>query len=228
MRRRGVRRVRESLEQLQTHPSVLAWNLGNEVARNGHPGQRAFVDEAARLLHTEDPGRPVALDIWGVMLPRTAGPLYRRIDLIGATNYIGWYESPYASAAKIRRRISARVAYLRRLFPGKAIVATEFGAEGNSLNASTRHGGYDYQARLLRLHLDTYRSLPDAGGMLVWNLRDFGVNPEFAGGSIQRKVRGIRLVAGLNQKGLFDYRGAPKLAAEVAREEFGIAARLRG
>ena len=50
--------------------------------------------------------------------------------------------------------------------------------------------------------------------MLVWNLR--GVNPGFAGGSIQQ-VRGIRLVAGLNEKGLFDYRGArPGMVALAA------------
>ena len=43
-----------------------AWNLGNEVAGQGHPaGQAAYVDAAARDLHRLDPGRPVAVDVWG-------------------------------------------------------------------------------------------------------------------------------------------------------------------
>jgi beta-galactosidase/beta-glucuronidase len=37
LRRLGVGRVRESLEQLQLHPSVFAWNLGNEVAATAIP-----------------------------------------------------------------------------------------------------------------------------------------------------------------------------------------------
>lgn len=228
MRRQAVIRVRESLEQLQLHPSILTWNLGNEVADNGHPGQILYVDRAARLLHRQDPGRPVAVDIWGILLPRRAGPLYRRIDLIGATNYIGWYEWTFAREREIRRRIRGRLAHLRRLFPDKVIVATEFGAEGNARNRFSWHGGFGYQAKLLEINLETYRRAPQASGMIVWNLQDFGVNPAFGGGSILRKVSGIRLVAGLNQKGLFDYHGRPKPAARVVREQFRLAGEERG
>lgn len=228
LRRQGVARVQESLEQLQLHPSVFTWNLGNEVARNGHPGQVVYVNRAARLLHRQDPGRPVALDIWGILLPRRAGPLYRRIDAIGATNYIGWYEWTFAREPEIRRRIRARLAYLRKVFPDKVIVATEFGAEGNARNRSAWHGGFGYQAKLLRINLETYRRAPDASGMILWNLQDFGVNPAFGGGSILRKVRGIRLIGGLNQKGLFDSRGRPKPSVPVVREQFRLAKQERG
>ena len=108
------------------------------------------------------------------------------------------------------------------------IVATEFGAEGSRLNPRGSHRGVSYQARLVRLHLRTYRQLPDAGGMLAWNLQDFGVNPNFGGGSIVDKVRRIRLVPGLNQKGLFNRHGRPKPAAGAAREEFLLAGQQRG
>ena len=50
-------RVRTSVAQLQTHPSIVAWNLGNEVAGQGHSGgQAAFIDDMARRLHRADPG----------------------------------------------------------------------------------------------------------------------------------------------------------------------------
>jgi hypothetical protein len=116
----------------------------------------------------------------------------------------------------LRRRIAA----MRALFPGKALLATEFGAEANGRNPSSRHGGYAYQSRLLATHLRTYRSMDEVSGALVWNLSDFALAPNYAGGSIVSKVRRIRLTPGLNTKGLFDRRGRPKPAVDVVREAF--------
>jgi hypothetical protein len=224
----GLSRVRQSFEQLQTHPSIFGWNLGNEVGGAGHPGQGWFIDTAARWLKANDPGRLTALDVWGILLPKRASSMYQHIDAIGTTSYFGWYEEPYAKPARVRGLIAGRVAYLRRLFPGKIIVAAEFGAEGNRLNKSSAHGGLGYQAYLLRLTIDAYVKVPDASGSIVWNLQDFGVNPQFGGGSILRKVKGIKLVPGLNQKGLFDSMGAPKPAVKSVAAAFKRARSARG
>src|SRR4051794_2999995 len=91
LRHRALLRDVTTVEQLRTHPSVLAWTLGNEVAHNGHPGgQASYVDVAARRLHRLDPGRPVALDVWGSALPANGfGALYRNVDVIGVTLYEG-------------------------------------------------------------------------------------------------------------------------------------------
>ena len=143
------------------------------------------------------------------------GLMYRHIDVLGLTNYTGWYDHTYASQALIASLIRANVAALRRVFPTRAIVVSEFGAEGNGLNARYRPGGYGFQSRLLATHLRTYASIPSLSGELVWSLSDFAVTPLFFGGSINGIVPGIRLVRGLNQKGLFTYGGQPKPAAAV-------------
>ena len=52
--------------------------------------------------------------------------------------------------------------------------------------------------------------------MLIWNLSDFALTPQFGGGSIVQRVKGIRLLKGINQKGLFDYSGRAKPAAGEA------------
>jgi hypothetical protein len=221
MRRLARERVRTTVDQLQTHPSILAWNLANEVAGQGHSGgQAGYIDGMARELRRTDPGRPVALDIWGTHPPTFAGPMYRHIDILGLTNYVGWYESTYASQARIAQVIRSNVASLQRAFPRRAIVVTEFGAEAGGRNPSLRPGGYGFQARLLATHIRTYRSIPALSGMLVWALDDFAVSPEFFGGSIKRLVPGIRLVRGLNQKGLFSYGGRAKPAAGVVARAF--------
>jgi hypothetical protein len=221
--RRAVarRRVRTSVDQLQSHPSILAWNLGNEVAGQGHSGgQAAFIDGMARELHRTDPGRLVALDIWGTHAPHAPGRMYRHIDVLGLTNYTGWYDHTYASQALIASVIRSNVAALRRVFPTRAIVVSEFGAEANGLNARFRPGGYDFQARLLATHLRTYASIPWLSGELVWTLNDFAVSPLFLGGSINGIVPDIQLVRGLNQKGLFTYSGRPKPSAAVVARAF--------
>ncbi|MEA2495035.1 MAG: beta-galactosidase, partial [Thermoleophilaceae bacterium] len=220
MQAEGLQRVHESFEQLQTHPSILAWNLGNEVGANGHPGQGWFIDTAAKWLKARDPGHLTALDVWGILLPKKTSQMYWHIDAIGTTSYFGWYEEPFAKPSRIQALAAGRVAYLRKLFPGKVIVASEFGAEGNRLNKPKAHGGLSYQAYVLRVTIDSYVKVPDASGAMVWNLQDFGVNPEFGGGSILRKVKGIHLVPGLNQKGLFDTMGTPKPAAKAVAAAF--------
>jgi Glycosyl hydrolases family 2, TIM barrel domain/Glycosyl hydrolases family 2, sugar binding domain/Glycosyl hydrolases family 2 len=212
-------RVRVSVRQLQAHPSIIAWNLANELAGNGHDAsQVAYVQDMARELHARDPGRLVAVDLWGSHPPADPGRIYRDVDAVTLTNYIGWYEGADETRAQIASRLHSTVLGFTRLFPTKVTLVSEFGAEANAENAPDLPGGYGYQSWLLRRHIATYRALPQLSGMLVWNLRDFGVAPTFAGGSIKKLVPGIHIERGLNTKGLFDYAGHPKPAArDVAR-----------
>lgn len=211
--RLAERRVRVSVAQTELHPSVIAWNLANEIAGNGHRGGQAqYVQDMAAYLHRNDPGRLVAVDVWGDHPPKVAGSLYSDVDAVGETNYAGWYDGALESSAAIRALIHDRLAAMHRTFPDKVKIVSEFGAEANALNASPRPGGFDFQARLLAEHVRIYAHDPALTGMLVWDLRDFAVAPTFAGGSISRIVPGIRLVKGINQKGLFDYGDRAKAA----------------
>jgi hypothetical protein len=218
-------RVRTTFRQDQLHPSIITWNLANEIAGNGHDGgQVPYIDSMAEELHRVDPGRPVALDIWGAHPPRKTSKIYDHIDMIGWTNYIGWYEATHAPASQLRTMIRTRLAKLRDVFPRKVIVVTEFGAEANGRNKTTSPGGYAFQSHLLDLHLSTYGAIPNLAGALVWNLRDFAVAPTFYGGSIKTQVPGIKLVRGLNQKGLFDVRNDAKPAVKVVSGRFAAQA----
>jgi beta-galactosidase/beta-glucuronidase len=222
-------RVRTTYRQAQMHPSIITWNLANEVAGKGHPdGQIPYVDSMAEELQRLDPSRPIALDIWGAHPPRTMSRIYSNIDMIGWTNYIGWYEATHAPQAELRRMIRTRLAKLRGVFPNKVIAVTEFGAEANGRNATTKPGGYAFQSHLLDLHLSTYGSIPNLAGALVWNLRDFAVTPTFYGGSIKTQVPDIKLVRGLNQKGLFDVRNAAKPSVKVVSGRFAAQAAADG
>jgi hypothetical protein len=222
-------RVRTTFRQAQLHPSIITWNLANEIAGNGHDGgQVPYIDSMAEELHRIDPSRPVALDIWGAHPPRQTSRIYRHIDMIGWTNYIGWYEATHAPGSELRTMIRTRLAKLRRVFPDKVIAVTEFGAEANGRNKTTSPGGYAFQSHLLDLHLSTYGAIPNLAGALVWNLRDFAVAPTFYGGSIKAQVPNIKLVRGLNQKGLFDVRNDAKPAVKVVSGRFAAQAAADG
>jgi hypothetical protein len=164
--------------------------------------------------------------VWETRLPEKVGPVYQYIDAIGITNYEGWYSEPGQPMSYIARRIKAYLKLAERVYRGKALVLTEFGAEANGENPSSKPGGYGYQSNLIRTTIDAYASDPNVQGFLVWNLRDFGVSPAFLGGSIRNVYKGhpIRLVRGLNQKGLFTYENRPKPAVAVTKAALARAA----
>ena len=203
------------------HPSIFAWNLLNEVAQNGQdPAEVGYVQSLAGWLHRTDPGRMVAVDVWGSDPPPHAGALYGHVDAVAETDYTGWYETPLAPTSKLVRAMRARLAGMARTFPGKVLVISEFGAESNTLNPPGSPGSYAFQSRILQTHIGVYAADPRLTGMLVWVLRDYPLNPTFQGGSIGGVLPHLKLIEGLNQKGLFTYDGLPKPAVGVVAKLF--------
>lgn len=213
-------RVLRTAEAGQAHPSILAWTLTNEVAGNGQPGQQEYVRQTVPRLRELDPSRPIAADLWGRVLPNRAG-VFAEVDAIGVTDYVGWYEGldldPAGQAAMTRDRIVK----LRGLYPGKPLVITELGAAGSPRTKGAAFGGLAFQADLLARRLRELRDEPGLSGMIVWNLRDYALRPDFRGGSVLDLRPGLKLAPGLNEKGLYDFTGKAKPALAAVREAFG-------
>ena len=203
------------------HPSILAWNLVDEVAGNGQgSAEVTYVQTMARWLHANDPTRMVAVDVSGDHPPSRAGALYSDVDAVAETDYTGWYDSPQASPAQQDAMMHARLSAMRRTFAAKVLVISEFGAEANTLNRSGAAGSYGYQAALLARHIAVYRADQELSGMLIWDLRDYPLIPAFQGGSIHFKLPHLRLIEGLIQKGLFTYAGHAKTAVGTVARQF--------
>jgi beta-glucuronidase len=206
--------VRTTVQSEELHPSIIAWNLTNEMAGNGHPGGQArYVEAMSQWLHAYDPGRMVAVDVWGEHPPRHgAGNLYSDVDAVSETDYSGWYEGLHDKPVKLRKLIDGRLAAMNATFAGKVQIISEFGAEGTPLEKPGRPGGYSFQTRLLTQHIRLYEADPSLSGMLVWVLRDFALNPTYYGGSVLAEDPHIKLIEGILGKGLFTYAGHPKPA----------------
>jgi Glycosyl hydrolases family 2, TIM barrel domain/Glycosyl hydrolases family 2 len=197
----------------ELHPSIFAWNLVDEVAENGRDSAEvSYVQTLTRWLHARDPARMVAVDVWGDHPPTHPGALYREADAIAETDYSGWYDSPQHSPAAVSAEISRRLEAMRRTFAGRVLAVSEFGAESNGLNPGGSPGSYSFQAALLARHIRAYVADPQLSGMFVYLLRDYPLVPTFEGGSIHGVLPGLRLIEGINQKGLFSYGGQPKQA----------------
>ncbi|HXB63644.1 MAG TPA: glycoside hydrolase family 2 TIM barrel-domain containing protein [Solirubrobacteraceae bacterium] len=213
--------VRITAQADQLHPSIIAWNLTNEMAGNGHPGGQAqYVEAMAQWLHAYDPGRMVAADVWGEHPPHPGhvAAFYNDVDAVSETDYSGWYEGLRDKPAKLHKLIATRLAAMSATFPGKVQIISEFGGEGNALNKPGQPGSYAFQTRLLTQHIRLYEADPALSGMLVWVLRDFALNPRYYGGSVLAEDKHIKLIEGILGKGLFDYAGQPKPAERaVAR-----------
>jgi Glycosyl hydrolases family 2, TIM barrel domain/Glycosyl hydrolases family 2, sugar binding domain/Glycosyl hydrolases family 2 len=204
----------------QLHPSIFAWNLVDEVADNGRDGQEVeYVRSTTRWLHEHDPGRMVAVDVWGDHPPTHAGPLYSEVDAVAETDYSGWYDYPSDSPSELAAKMRERLVAMERTFPGKVLVVSEFGAESNGLNPAGSAGSYAYQAKVLAEHIAVYEADPRLTAMMIWVLRDYPLTPTFEGGSIKQVLPKLKLIEGLNQKGLFTYggRAKPGVVSAVAR-----------
>lgn len=214
--------ARTTVLAAELHPSIFAWNLVDEVANNGFDSaETQYVRTLARWLHVSDPTRMVAVDVWGDHPPQHAGAIYAEADAVAETDYSGWYDSPQSSIASLKTQMRSRLAAMERTFPGKVLMISEFGAESNMLNPPGSPGSYGYQARLLAAHIQVYAADPRLSGMLIWLLRDYPLVPTFQGGSIHSKLPHLRLIEGLNQKGLFTYSGSAKPAVAVVANLFG-------
>ena len=215
-------RALRTAEAHQPHASILAWTLTNEVAGQGQPEQQRYVAATARALRERDRTRPIAADLWGLRLTRADGPLFTELDAIGVTDYVGWYEGLDLDDAGRAAIVLERVARMRALFPDKPVVVTELGAAGTErAGGGDAFGGLRFQAALLAERLRVLRDAPGLSGALVWSLRDYALRPDFRGGSVLRLRPDLALTPGLNEKGLFDYRGEPKPSLEAVRRAFG-------
>jgi beta-galactosidase/beta-glucuronidase len=204
----------------ELHPSVFAWNLVDEVAGNGRDSQEVeYVRTLTRWIHTHDPTRMVAVDVWGDHPPKQAGALYSEVDAVAETDYSGWYDYPHDPPAQLATKMRARLTAMERTFSGKVLVVSEFGGESNGLNPPGSPGSYAYQAKLLAEHIAVYEADPRLTAMMIWVLRDYPLTPTFSGGSIKQVLPNLKLIEGLNQKGLFTYSGQakPGVVSTVAR-----------
>ena len=210
-RRKAFREMRENILDKASHPSVLTWSMGNELASEPGTGESKYFHQQAARIRRLDPPRPVSLVILGYPYTPCQRPAYERVDLIGVNTYFGWYPGPNGSIAD-RRQLSPYLDYLRGCYPDKAIANTEFGAEANRSGPAEERGTYAFQKRWNAYTLGVFAKkdwLSGATAMLL----PFRCRPEWSGGN-------PRPTPPMHEKGVLHFDGSPKPAAAVVSNRF--------
>jgi beta-glucuronidase len=193
----------EEIETYRNHASIVLWSMANETPNTAARTQ--FIESLAARARELDGTRLIT----AALLVRTQGktkivddPLGKALDVIGANEYIGWYEGHAADADVTQWQIEYQ----------KPLIVSEFGADAKA----GLHGGSDerwteeYQANVFEHQLPMLNKIAQLRGMSPWILMDFR--------SPNRPLTGIQ--DEFNRKGLISDQGVKKQAFYVLQKAY--------
>ncbi len=200
---KAQQQLHEMIRRDHNKASIILWSIANETPNT--PARTHFLQTLASDVHTADPTRLVT----AALLVRTEGmnkyiddPLGASLDVIGANEYVGWYEHTPADADHTEWHLSYQ----------KPLIMSEFGGGAKA----GMHGSKDtlwteeYQAELYQHQLVMLSHIPQLRGMSPWVLMDFR--------SPRRVRNGIQ--DNFNRKGLISDQGKKKLAFYVLQKAY--------
>jgi beta-glucuronidase len=177
--------------------------MANETPNNA--SRTRFIETLAGHARELDPTRLIT----AALLVRGEGhtkivddPLGKTLDVIGANEYVGWYEQKPESADITDWRVDY----------DKPLIMSEFGGGAKA----GLHGGdndrwtEEYQANIYRHQMGMLNRIPQLRGMSPWILMDFR--------SPTRMLAGIQ--DGFNRKGLISDQGQKKAAFFVLQKAY--------
>jgi beta-galactosidase len=178
-----VNMLKEAIRYNYNHPSIIAWNLGNETTMKapdklGEAYTKHFVtthEVLARTIKEEDTSRysysvffrePAYQDKLGI----------RNTQLVGYNKYYGWYIQELEDIDKNLRSLVERSLALD---PDKPFILSEYGGGADPRIRSYAPSRFDfsveYQFLLHKTYLKTILDMPEIVGANVWNYADFQV-----------------------------------------------------
>jgi beta-glucuronidase len=215
-RSRAVAQVARTVLAARGHPSVIVHSVANELTFTPdlRPASRRFILDAVAAARDIDPLVPISLDIktrpW---LPRQR--TYDSLDLIGINQYFGWY--PWVEDfGGLEPFLNMMQAY----YPNKALVMTEFGAEGRpdmAADPADVKGSYAFQFDHVARTVDLVDRLPYMSGAIHWTLREFEIFPGWRGGAINGEGPNDNI---RHHKAVLTYDGTRKPAWQALHDRF--------
>jgi beta-glucuronidase len=202
LRRRGAAMVRDSVETNANHPSIVTWSIANELSPKPGPSQMQYIRLATRRARAVDRTRPFSMAIQAFPEAGCRRSAYRPIALLGLNEYFGWYTGPNAQIAD-RNDLSGYLDRVRRCYPDKALMITEFGFEANRSGPVEEKGTYQFQQDAIRFHHGVFASKAWLSGALYWTIKEFRVKPRWEGGNPRPQPP-------IHQKGVIDFDGHRK------------------
>ena len=200
---KAQQQLREMIRRDRDKASVILWSVANETPNT--TARTQFLKTLVENAHELDPTRLVT----AALLVRTEGttkivddPLGQYLDVLGANEYIGWYEGTPESADQTTWKISY----------AKPLIMSEFGGDAKAgLHGDPQQRWTEeYQASIYQHQLVMLNRIPQLRGMTPWILMDFR--------SPRRVLPGIQ--DDFNRKGLISDQGQKKQAFYVLQKAY--------
>jgi beta-glucuronidase len=201
--KKAQQQLGEEIRRDRNKASVVLWSIANETPLT--PERTAFLKTLASNVRSLDSTRLVT----AALLVRTAGhdkyvddPLGEALDVVGANEYIGWYEQQPQDADQTMWHISYT----------KPLIMSEFGGDARAglHGPETQRWTEEYQASIFRHQLVMLNHIPQLRGMSPWVLMDFR--------SPVRQLPGVQDL--FNRKGLISNDGKKKQAFFVLQKAY--------
>lgn len=193
----------EEIRRDRNKASVIFWSVANETPIN--PARTKFLSTLADTARALDSSRLVT----AALLVRGEGhtkiiddPLGSALDVIGANEYIGWYEQKPETADQTMWRIDYEKPLIMSEFGGDA----RAGLHGNENERWTE----EYQASIYRHQLVMLNRISQLRGLSPWILMDFR--------SPSRQLPGVQDY--FNRKGLIAPDGTKKAAFYILQKAY--------
>jgi len=204
---KAQRQLEEEIGAYRNHAAIILWSMANETP--AYEARTKFISALAAKARELDPTRLIT----AALLVHTEkqgdrsvkvvdDPLAAALDVIGANEYIGWYEGK----PELADRTDWKIAY------DKPLIMSEFGGGAKA----GKHGPPDelwteeYQAEVYKHQIGMLNRIPQLRGMSPWILMDFR--------SPRRELPGIQ--DGFNRKGLIGDQGEKKAAFFVLQKAY--------
>jgi beta-glucuronidase len=193
----------EEIGTSRNHASIILWSMANETPNN--ETRTHFIGTLADHARGLDPTRLIT----AALLVHSEGhtkivddPLGKALDVIGANEYVGWYEQTPAGADTTDWRVDY----------DKPVIMSEFGAGAKAglHGLPTERWTEEYQADVYRHQIGMLNRIPQLRGMSAWILMDFR--------SPTRNLAGVQ--DGYNRKGLISDQGKKKAAFFVLQKAY--------
>jgi len=193
----------EEIGTSRNHAAIILWSMANETPNN--ETRTHFIETLAQHARELDPTRLIT----AALLVHNEGntkvlddPLGKALDVIGANEYVGWYEKTPAGADTTQWRI----AY------DKPLIMSEFGggAKAGLHGPASQRWTEEYQADIYRHQIEMFNRIPQLRGLSAWILMDFR--------SPTRNLADIQ--DGFNRKGLISDQGQKKEAFYVLQKAY--------
>ena len=214
---KAEQQLHEEQRRDRNKASVILWSVANETPNT--PERTLFLSTLADKARAYDPTRLVT----AALLVRAPGhdesgdqnikpgetnakiiddPLGKSLDVIGANEYIGWYEkTPEAAATTTWKDVY-----------DKPLIISEFGGDARAGLHGSEHERWteEYQANIYRNQIVMLNKIPQLRGVAPWILMDFR--------SPVRKLPGIQ--DDFNRKGLIAPDGTKKQAFYILQKAY--------